>query len=268
MLHLTRAARAVVLPLVALLSLSGCTPDDQGTDVDPAQVDSVKAPKVGACRRLTPADVALPSNANRTVGCSADHTAETYAVGSLPAEFDDASYDDKDLGVYAYQTCSKEFQKFLGADESLVMRTVVSWVWFRPSQQAWDDGARWYRCDLVGGGDQSKKYVDLPVTAKGLLSERPDVWMVCVNGPTVEGRKLPCSEPHTWRAVTTIKLGEPGDPYPGDLMVEMRTSNFCSDSVAAWLSYPVDYDFGYTWFREGEWSAGNRRSICWARTDQ
>ena len=97
-----------------------------------------------------------------------------------------------------------------------------------------------------------------------------------------DSEKIPCSEEHTWRAVTTIVLGEPDEEYPGDKVVagercteEMggadkvvaaRTRDYCSDSVGAWLNYPVDYDYGYTWFHEAEWEAGNRRSICWART--
>ena len=36
--------------------------------------------------------------------------------------------------------------------------------------------------------------------------------------------------------------------------------------VGAWMNYPVDYEFGYTTFHEAEWKAGNRRSVCWART--
>jgi hypothetical protein len=268
LLHLTRVARAAAVPLVALLLLTGCQPDDQGSNVDPDQVDSVDAPALGACRQLSPDDVALPSNATNTVACTDHHTAETYAVGPLPSEFDDASYDDKALGVFAYQTCAAAFQEFLGADESHVMRTIVSWAWFRPSEKAWDDGARWYRCDIVGGGDQSKEYVDLPITARDLLGNRPDAWMVCVNGPTVQAMKLACDKPHNWRAVSTIKLGEPDDTYPGDQVVEARTKDFCSASVGAWLNYPVDYDYGYTWFHSGEWAAGNRRSICWAKTDQ
>ena len=80
--------------------------------------------------------------------------------------------------------------------------------------------------------------------------------------------KVPCSQKHDWRAVTTIKLGETGDPYPGDRLVQVKTRDFCSESVGAWLGYPVDYDFGYTWFHEAEWQAGNRRSVCWAKTDQ
>jgi hypothetical protein len=149
------------------------------------------------------------------------------------------------------------------------MRTVLSWAWFRPSKDAWVDGARWYRCDVVGGGEQSASYVELPRTAKGiLLGEPADRWMVCADGDSVDaGPKIPCSEPHQWRAVTTIKLGEVDDGYPGDRQVEVLTRDFCSDSVGAWLNYPVTYDFGYTWFHQAEWEAGNRRSVCWARTE-
>lgn len=227
-------------------------------------------PTLGACRVLAPEDVAKRSNATEPVDCAGPHTAETYAVGQLPGTFDDVDYDDEELGSWAYETCSKAFMDFLGADESMVMRTIVSWAWFRPTQDAWDDGARWYRCDVVGGGEQSKEYVDLPPTAKGLLLGRPkDQWMVCADGPTVAGSvKVPCSEPHLWRAVTTIALGEKGEDYPGDRVVEVTTRDFCSKSVGAWLNYPVDYDFGYTWFHEAEWDAGNRRSVCWAKTEQ
>jgi hypothetical protein len=261
-----RRTRLVALALGVVLAggLAAC----RGEDPSPAESEAV--PSLGACRVLAPDDVAQPSNSTAPVACSEPHTAETYAVGQLPQTFDDADYDDEELGAWAYETCSQAFMDFLGADESLVMRTVVSWAWFRPSEGAWDDGARWYRCDVVGGGEQSKEYVDLPTTAKGLLLGRPkDHWMVCADGPTVAGSvKVACTEPHQWRAVTTIALGQKGDTYPGDRVVEVTTRDFCSKSVGAWLNYPVDYDFGYTWFHQAEWDAGNRRSVCWAKTDQ
>src|SRR3546814_14978498 len=75
------------------------------------------------------------------------------------------------------------------------------------------------RCDVVGGGDQAKAYVNLPTTAKGLLgSGKPqDKWMVCAQGASVAGSvKVPCSQEHQWRAVTTIKIGKDEDEYPGD----------------------------------------------------
>jgi hypothetical protein len=258
------SAALAVLALVASLALSACG------DTNAAPAADKEPPTLGACRVLTPSDVAKASNSSPVVECSEEHTAETFAVGDLPEEFDDVEYDDADLGAWAYRTCSKEFKEFLGADDSLVMRTVVSWAWFRPTEDAWDADARWYRCDVVGGGEQSKGYVALPTSAKGLLLGRPqDEWMVCADGDTVAGSvKVPCTEAHDWRAVTTISLGDAKDDYPGDRLAEVTTRDFCSKSVGAWLNYPVDYDFGYTWFHQAEWDAGNRRSVCWAKTDQ
>ena len=263
--------RVLGLALPALLALgvlTGCGEEDQGSNADPSQVDSVEIPELGACRELTPDDVADASNATETVDCSEPHTAQTYAVGELPEELHDAGYDDEEVGRFAYRTCADGFEKFLGADESLVLRTIVSWAWFRPSEKAWEDGARWYRCDVVGGSEESEEFVELPETARGLLQGRlDDRWLVCADGDTVaSSTKVPCTEEHQWRAVTTIKLGEPSDPYPGDRVVEVTTRDYCSDSVGAWLNYPVDYQYGYTWFHEAEWEAGNRRSVCWART--
>lgn len=259
---MTRLVGVLALVLGVSLTITGC-----GDKVSDDSAD--QPPTLGACRVLTPADVAEPSNSSEPVECTEPHTAETFAIGDLPSTFDDTEYDDPDLGAWAYKNCSKSFESFLGADESLVMRTVVSWAWFRPSEDAWDDGARWYRCDVVGGGEQSKEYVELPDTAKGLLQGRElDEWMVCADGPTVAGSvKVPCTEPHEWRAVTTISIGDEDEKYPGDRVVEVTTRDFCSKSVLAWLNYPVEYDYGYTWFHQAEWDAGNRRSVCWAKTD-
>ncbi|UMG92901.1 septum formation family protein [Nocardioides sp. TF02-7] len=262
-----RTAGALAV-LVALVALGACSSEPQGANADPSLVDSTEVPELGTCRVLTPDDVAQPANATRTVPCTERHTAETFAVGELPDELDDAAYDDQAVGRYAYETCSTRFAEFVGADESLVLRTMVSWAWFRPSEKAWDEGARWYRCDIVGGNGASETYRPLPQTAKGLLAGRPaDKWMVCAAGRTVtEGDKVPCSQPHDWRAATTIKLGEPDDAYPGDQVVASRTKSFCSTSIEAWLNYPARFEFAYTHFHRAEWEAGNRRSVCWART--
>ena len=255
--------RAVLITLSVALSLT-CLSACGGS---PAA--DVRPPEAGACRELAPDDVAQPTNDTDPVPCSDPHTAETYAVGELPASFEDAEWDDPAVGTWAAKTCTAAFKEFLGADVSLVMRSVLSWVWFRPSEKAWEDGARWYRCDVVGGGEQSRSYVELPTTAEDLLADKPaDEWMVCADGRTVAGAvKVPCTEPHEWRAVTTISVGGLKDPYPGDKRVEATTRDFCSKSVGAWLNYPVDYDYGYTWFPEPAWEAGNRRSVCWAKTE-
>jgi hypothetical protein len=233
------------------------------------EADKHTPPALGTCRTLEPKDVAKPSNASSIVPCTQDHTAETFAIGSFPARFADAPYDAGTLGRYVYQVCDKAYRRFLGGDESLARRSLLSWAWFRPSEAAWGGKARWYRCDVVGGPDDAASYRPLPKTAKGFLSAKPpEDWMMCAQGKEVSGsRKVPCTDPHDWRAVTTIKLGEPKDPYPGDRLAQIRSQQFCSASVGAWLNYPVvTYDFGVTLFHEAEWKAGNRRSICWART--
>jgi hypothetical protein len=255
----------VTLASLLLVVLAGCGYGDTG------DVDAVAAPALGACRDLDPEDLAAPSDATQPVDCSEDHTAETFVVRDLPkkvASLDDPS--DPRLAAHVYETCDQRFRTFLDGDESTVMRSMLTWVWFRPSDQAWQQGARWYRCDVIGGGQQSAELLPLPKTARGLFQfKTPDKWMSCVNGDSVDGAvKIPCSEPHNWRAVTTIKLGGPKDKFPGNRVVRVKTRDFCSGSVHAWLNYPAEYDFGYTFFSRPEWKAGNRRSICWAKTDE
>jgi hypothetical protein len=170
-----------------------------------------------------------------------------------------------------YAVCGAAYLRFLGADESKAMRSMLSWAWFRPSKSAWARGARWYRCDAVGGPSDATSYRTMPTTVKGLMSARPNEdWTLCAQGAKVAGStKVQCSAKHDWRAVTTIVLGKATDPYPGDRLAQIRSEQYCSDSVGAWLNYPAtDYDYGVTVFHEAEWKAGNRRSICWARTDR
>ena len=264
------AALCAVAGMVVALTLGGCSAEDQGNNVDPDLVDATDPPPDGACRMLTPDDVEQPANATKTVSCSAKHTAQTFLVQDLPASYDDAAYDGSEVGKYAYEACSKAFAKFVGADESLVLRTILSWAWFRPSETAWGKGARWFRCDVVGGPENSASYRPLPTTAKGLLLGLPDDrWLVCARGDTFEHtEKVPCSEKHDWRAVSTITVGKPDEKYPGDKVVAGRTDAFCRTSVQAWLNYPATFKFAYTYFHQAEWDAGNRRSVCWAQTDQ
>jgi hypothetical protein len=251
--------------LLATILLAACSAPLRPQTV----ADKTTPPKLGACYAIAPADTAKSSNASAPVSCSRPHTSETFAIGTLPATVG-KDYGSAALGKWIYPTCEHAFEGFLGVDESLAMRIQLSWAWFRPSQRGWDKGARWYRCDVVGGPTDAAKYAALPTTAKGLFRAKPpEQWMKCALGDAVlSAKKLACTEKHNWRAVTTIKLGAPADPYPGDRLVQVRSRDFCSDSVGAWMNYPVQYEFGYTWFHEAEWQAGNRRSICWAKTDQ
>ena len=265
-----RPALLLLSLLLPLTLVAGCGGKDVPAGADPAQVDATTVPEVGACRNLSRTAIAAPSNAGKLVSCTEPHNAETFAAGKLPAELAHRDYDDIALDQWAYKTCGAALSEHLGATDSVVMRAILSWVWFRPSEKAWDKGARWYRCDVIGGGAGSRRYLDLPTTTQGLMAKRPDDhWMTCARGSNPDGgAKLPCSKPHNWRAVTVIKVGEPDDPYPGDAAVAKKSKDFCASSVAAVLGYPTDYDYAFTWFHEAEWKAGNRKSVCWAKTTE
>lgn len=262
-----RHAVVALLATFAVLT-SGCVSEPQGSNTDPDQVDAVEPPSEGVCRVLTPADATKPVNATQSVPCNERHTAETFLVTELPDDLADVTHDDSRVAETAHGTCGRRFRKFVGADASHSLRTTLSWAWFRPSRSAWDEGARWLRCDVIGGHVESESLSALPATTKGLLSGRPkDRWLVCAAGRSFKSaEKVPCSEGHHWRAATTIKVGEPEDPYPGDAEVARRTDSFCENSIHAWLNYPADYDFAITWFGQDQWEAGNRLSVCWART--
>lgn len=241
----------------------GGGPLSLGGDVD------TDAPEVGACRVLDAEAVEAASDDTDTVECSETHNAETFYVGELD-DADDLAHDDETVAAQVYKKCNRAYLRFVGATESLSLRSVVDWAWWRPGEEAWDAGARWFRCDVVGGREGSSQLVDLPETAKGmLLGIPPSKWMLCANGAQVaDAPKVPCSEPHTWRAVSAVVVGDAKEKWPGARVVEVKTRDFCSEWVGSWLNYTLDYEYGYTWFGQAEWLAGNRQSVCWAKTDK
>lgn len=256
----------VVVPLLALVlaACSGATSDEP--DAVPVVIES---PEPDTCRVLEPQDAEDSSNDREVVDCSEEHTARTIVVDEFPARFADADYTDPALGEHVYGVCDRAFAQTVGGDESTRLRSLLSWVWFRPEAAAWEAGARWFRCDVVGGTDTADTYRPLPEDLDKILDTQPEAWMACVQGPQVAGApRIPCAQPHDWRAATTIKLGKADDPYPGDRLVEVRTRDFCRSSISAWLNYPDSYEFGFTWFGEADWQVGNRRSICWAKIEQ
>lgn len=260
-----RRATVLVSVLGSVLLASGCSGSSS-----PKEEASAEPPTVGACRVVRPGDIASPSNSSSTVDCGVEHTAETFHVGEFGDDLANAAYDDPRLGAEVYRTCAVKYMKFTGADESLALRTVLSWAWWRPTEDAWKAGARWYRCDVTGGTEDSPDLVTLPQTAKGVLLGKPDdEWMACVVGDTVSGvPHVPCNQPHDWRAVSTIVVGKDKESYPGDRAVEVVSRDYCSRWIGAWLNFTMDFEYGYTWFDKAEWESGNRRSVCWARTDQ
>ena len=251
--------------------LSGCEAKDV-KDVVPGAGEpaDMSAPDTGLCRDLSAEAVDAETDDTEPVDCTEDHTAETFYVGSFDEdETADTAYDDASLGATVTKACGTRFRRYTGATDSLALRTVVTWAWWRPSEEAWDAGARWFRCDVVARST-ADALAPLPRTTKGLLLGIPAArWMVCADGPALaKAPRVACTEKHTWRAVSAVSIGKERDPWPGSRLVEVRSRDFCSDWVGAWTNYSLDYEFAYTWFGKDDWASGNRLSVCWARTEE
>jgi hypothetical protein len=179
-----------------------------------------------------------------------------------------SGYRSRTAVAHVYAACRKAYLAELDIDDALALRVDLSWAWFGPSRKGWEAGARWFRCDIVGGADGATRLRPLPDRLRTLFHGLPpDAWMRCRSGDDfTRAAAVPCSAPHTWRAVSAIKLGDPGDAYPGDHFSEGRARDYCADAVIAWLDYPPTYAYGYTTFHRAEWEAGNRRALCWAGT--
>lgn len=255
-----RTCGAIVLIAGLIASLTACGSDPSNT---------TKAPLNDLCRNLTLTDLSARTNSTKPVACTTPHNAQTFLVERFPATVG-TKYDAATVGTFAYQTCSPAFESYLGASDSLVLRIQLSWAWFGPTPDAWKRGARWFRCDVVGAPPDLSSLADIPQNLRNLLINIPsDQWLTCATGTLFSQRtEVSCAQPHTWRAVTAVKLGQPADPYPGDHMSQIRANNYCSDAIAAYFNYADTYEFGYTVFHEAEWKAGNRRAVCWAKTAQ
>jgi hypothetical protein len=229
--------------------------------------DSTTPPRTGSCRDLRAADLDSTSNSTTVVACIRRHTAQTFLVGALPRSTGQA-YDDARQATYAEAACTKAFGAYLGADEDQVLRAWLSWSWFGPSERGWQRGARWFRCDVVGGPRGTRTLASLPTPAEGMFATSPpDAWLTCSQGAeVVGGTKVPCSVPHTWRAATTVEIGKPAASYPGDRVVAARSRDRCHDSIGTYLHHPASFGFAVTAFGAEDWATGTRRSICWART--
>ena len=279
--RLIAAAAALAIPLTACSGeeapvVNAEQPASQDANAGAVQQSDAPAladaPELGACRALAPEDVTKPSDESDPVDCTEQHTAQTFVVGSFPEKITrGAAWESPELGSYIYTECSDRFAKFVGGDDSIRTRAMVSWAWFRPTKDQWQDGARWFRCDIVGGTPAASSYAALPRNAKGLFARGPvEKWMQCVNGATISAAPAtPCTQKHTWRAISIVKLaGKPKEKYPGEKILESRSRTFCSEQVNAYLKYEQpEYEFAFSWFGKAEWKAGNRTAVCWAKTE-
>ena len=279
--------RTLLLPLLLVgLLLTGCTGDDTGSTPDPGeptgQTDgspttstptppptATPAPVPGnrKCRALDFDEAVAPTSPTREVDCSGPHTALTFHVGDLDTVLDGhlIAVDSDRVQDQVATECPERFARFVGGTEDEQRLSMLRTVWFTPSVEESDDGANWYRCDVVALRADERL---APLTGRlaGVLArpEGRDRYAMCGTAEpgTPEFARVICSTEHAWRAITTIDFE--GQEYPGLPVVRDDGQQRCEDLAGEAADDPLGFQWGYEWPTAKQWRDGQTYGLCWA----
>ena len=225
------------------------------------------APEEGACYDLTFRQALAPTAGRKPSPCSAAHTSETYAVGTLDTVVDGhlLAVDSQRVQKQVAEACPAALPRFLGGDQAALRLSMFRPVWFTPSLAQSDLGADWYRCDVViVAGDEELAEPD--ASLEGALDKEAlrDRYAMCgTAAPDDEDfERVICGVEHTWRAIRVIPY--PAAKYPGEAAVRDQLESPCEDAGLDVAEDPLDYQWGYEYPTEEQWDMGQTWGLCWA----
>lgn len=225
----------------------------------------------GACRTFTYSAISHYSNADPVVPCSRPHTAYTFAVRRLPPDVDvtGVSIGNKSVQDAASLGCRDAYTRFIGGDPARRALARLSVTYFLPPQVEFNRGAHWVRCDVVALAT-SNTLAPLPDALSGFLNKPAALtrYGVCSAGPpgSTGSALVMCGEPHTYRALTVLRLGTDAMHYPGEPVVLTQGQQRCSSYIAHKLGTAGGYTFGWTYPTASDWQLGQRFGYCWNKT--
>jgi hypothetical protein len=228
------------------------------------------APAVGACYDLTYREATQPTSDAAPVRCSRPHTTQTIHVGRLDTVVDGhlLAVDSSRAQQQVTTTCPRRLARHLGgsSEERALSRLEV--VWFSPTLDQSDEGATWFRCDVVlVGAREVLDPLPRPPRLQGVLDGgRAPEKKLGLCGTTAPGRegfeRVVCSRRHSWRAVSTIELAG-ARAYPGRAAVRRDGAATCRDRVRRVIGSPARFTYGWEWPTRRQWRAGQRFGYCW-----
>jgi len=263
--------------LAGLILLAGCTSDpeeaDPGAPTPTPQPSATEAPvpKEGACYRLSyDAAIAYTSDA-KPRSCRREHTSVTYAVGDLDNVVDGhlVAVDSRRVKQQVAEACPRLLGEYVGGSLAQQRLSMLRPVWFTPTVEESDEGAAWFRCDLIAVAG-AERLAPLDGDARGALAtpEGRDRWGMCGTAPPAseDFERVLCSLPHSWRAVQVVTFAT--EAYPGEQAAEARGQEQCENAGNAAAEDPLDFQWGYEWPTEAQWNAGTTYGLCWVPNEQ
>ena len=238
------------------------------------------APSVGACwdyeaKALT--RLAVPGD---PIPCEGPHRAETFAIGTLPADFprlEDATMRQV-VAVRSAACTEPAMRGYLGLPEGLPTRFRPVAVF--PSNAQLAAGERWLRCDVVF--DTGLGFGVMPKAAPAWVAENaanPTAFAFCT--PSTGYFTMPsptrtlaqaCDNPaKQWILVARPTMGKPAQNYPGARALDRRASRACArykDVYNGGLKDKYQRGWSYIFPLAKGWTEGLRTGSCWVPLKQ
>jgi hypothetical protein len=263
----TILATVLLATVAALAGCSGDEPKAERTTSSPAAPATVPAaPPERACYALTFDQAVEPTSTSDPVPCGSAHTAATIRVGTIRPVVDGhlLAVDSDTVQKQVAGRCRARLTAYLGGDEETRRLSRLTVVWFTPSLVESDEGALWFRCDLVALAGKDR-LAPLPRRTRGILG-RPDVldrFGTCgTASPAAKSfARVICSEEHTWRARGTIELPA-GTAYLGKAAGAAADSR-CRDIEAQLAGDILKLKWSFEWPTREQWATGQRYGYCW-----
>ena len=251
------------------------TPSTSATSPTPSPSASatpaVQAPKAGECRSLDNYSLVtrVVTSASEPIKCRTKHNAQTYAVKKMPTKVRRAAEagESKQVLRAARGFCSRKLGDWLKADRGTVEQSQFGFAVGVPTSSEISQGADWVRCDLYLRNGLTN-LVDLPNNTKGALKgPKSTRFHSCVKGDISNARStVVCSKKHTWRSVSSIRLGKPAKNWPGNKKLRNEAKERCAEDVRKYLNTSGSFNYGYIVPTKRVWNNGERYGVCFAKT--
>jgi hypothetical protein len=257
-------ALTVTLATVALTACSGddspSTPDS--TDESANAADSpapvpIKPPRDRACYRLDYQDAIAPTNESEPVNCHTRHTSMTFAVAKARTP--------NGARAQGARTCPTRFGRFVGGSLEDRRLSMLRAIWFTPSMEQTEAGARWYRCDVIALA-REERLARLTGAIFGVLDTVAGQYLYGLCATAAPGtphfyREI-CPARHPWGPIATVPFA--GRHHPGLAKVRAAGEGPCEDAGRAAADDTLNFQWSYEWPTAEQWAAGQHYGICWA----
>lgn len=281
-----RWRRCRLATLAGILALAGCSADTIDTPTATAPIDVTTTapatpqptrtvtrkpsppPRSGACYRLSVARAQRPTNGSDPAPCSQPHSAQTYYVGVMPKAVVGSAHtlDTAAIADYVTPRCDSHFVAHVGGSRNMRVLSRLQPVWFVPTRTQFTRGARWFRCDVIGFA-AAEALARLPQHSAGVLERRGslETYGLCSTAAPsrASDHQVMCGRPHTWRALSVIRLGDRGSRWRGKARLSAARQD-CKAQVRAHQGYPVRWTYGWQPPTRAQWQDGRRWGYCWS----